>query len=309
MKRTITILVCIALVLCMIPMNVYAASLIVSPSTSTVAPGGTFTVNITGSECAGRVDISVSNGTASSSSVWVDNNSASVTVTAGSSGSTVITATPYDMADNNADVYNPGIQSVSVSIVAPSKPESKPSTSTNASNSNKPSNNRGDFRPEEEGLPKAEEEPEEPVRPEQFEVIIGEKTYVILENLTKKDAPDGFKLGETTYDSWPVNCFISKDDSMVLMLLQVKDVDEKAFFVYDEANQTFSPSIPVSVSDYLEKSLEYKQLKELQKEVENSSNTLAVVLGILLIVSVIGNGFFLYNMYKTKGGFNIRKKQ
>lgn len=160
-----------------------------------------------------------------------------------------------------------------------------------------------------EGLPKVEEEPEEPVRPEQFEVTIGEKTYIILENLTKNDAPDGFELAETTYDSWPINCFVNSDNSMILMLLQVKDSDEKAFFVYDEANQTFSSSVPVSVSDYLEKSVEYKELKTYKEDTKNAPNVLAIVLGVVLVASVVFNGYLVYRICRNKEtGLKFLKK-
>ena len=62
-----------------------AVSISVSPSVSSIEPGKTFSVTISGNDATGRVNVSVSGGTASSSSVWVENNSQSISVTAGSS--------------------------------------------------------------------------------------------------------------------------------------------------------------------------------------------------------------------------------
>ena len=83
MKKLLSVFLLI-LILCLnFPTQVLAApSFYVSASSSTVAPGGTFTATITGSECVGRVNITVSNGSSSHSEVWVEDNSASITVTA-----------------------------------------------------------------------------------------------------------------------------------------------------------------------------------------------------------------------------------
>ena len=45
-----------------------------------------------------------------------------------------------------------------------------------------------------------EQEEEEPLeKPEQIEVEIGDKTYVICEDITEEDAPAGFKLAKAKY--------------------------------------------------------------------------------------------------------------
>ncbi len=107
-----------------------AASFSISASRGSVSPGGTFQVTISGSDCTGRVNLSVSNGTLSESAVWVENSSYTVTVTAGSSGSVSVTATPAEgFSDGNGDIYSPGSRTVSVAIVQPQKPStSKPSS-------------------------------------------------------------------------------------------------------------------------------------------------------------------------------------
>ena len=93
--------------------KIEASSFSMSASTSSVRPGQSFTVTISGNDCTGRVNLSASNGSVSPSSVWVENGSVSATVTAGSSGSVTVTATPQTgFSDGNGDPYNPGSRSV-----------------------------------------------------------------------------------------------------------------------------------------------------------------------------------------------------
>lgn len=113
--------------------TVFAASISIGASTGSVSPGGTFTVSI-GGNVTGRVNVSVSNGTANASSVWVENSTASVTITAGSSGSVTVTASPIaGLSDENGDLADASPRSVSVSIIQPAAP-STPNTPTPPSN-------------------------------------------------------------------------------------------------------------------------------------------------------------------------------
>ena len=123
----------LALLLIMGSWEVMAASFSMHASTGTVSPGATFQVTITGNDCIGRVNLSVSNGTLSASSVWIEDDSASVTVTAGSSGTVQVTASPVvGFSDGNGELYSPGSRSGSVNIVQPQRPSSggssRPST-------------------------------------------------------------------------------------------------------------------------------------------------------------------------------------
>lgn len=148
MKKYLGILMMIVfiLILCGVPVN--AASFGMSSSKSQVNPNESFTVSI-GGQCIGRVNISVSNGTASTSSIWVEQNYVPVTIKAGSSGSVVVTATPAPgFSDPDANEYSPGARSTTVTIhqkttssgtQKPTTNTNKPTTSTNTTtNTNKP---------------------------------------------------------------------------------------------------------------------------------------------------------------------------
>lgn len=96
----------------------FAVSISVSPSKSTVSPGGSFSVTIRGSDATGRVNISVSGGTTNQSFVWIENNSQTITVKAGNSGTVIISASGELSSNSGKDKTVSA--SASVSIVKPS---------------------------------------------------------------------------------------------------------------------------------------------------------------------------------------------
>ena len=77
MKKYIGILIMTVLILILWGVPVKAASFGISSSKRQVKPNESFTVSV-GGQCIGRVNISVSNGTASTSSVWVEQGYTSV---------------------------------------------------------------------------------------------------------------------------------------------------------------------------------------------------------------------------------------
>lgn len=120
--------------------TVYAASFSMSASKSSVSPNSTFTISV-GGDCIGRVNLSVSNGTLSTSSVWVEMGYETVTVTAGGSGTVTVTATPTaGFSDADGNEYNPGSKSVSVKINTPGGSSGGSSGGSGSSGTTTPSN-------------------------------------------------------------------------------------------------------------------------------------------------------------------------
>lgn len=125
--------------LSIIPQTIKAASFGMSASTSQVAPYGSFIVNV-GGDSIGRVNLSVSNGSLSTSSVWVEQGYARVYVTAAGSGTVTVTASPTaGFSDADANPYNPGSRSVSVRIVTPSSSSGSSTPSYGNQNTTRPS--------------------------------------------------------------------------------------------------------------------------------------------------------------------------
>lgn len=134
----------------LIPAKVYAGgSFSISRGSASLNPGGTTTITITASNCAGQFSISSSNtsvATVNNSSAWLDNSSITVTVTAKSAGTATISIRAADVTDTDLnDVTGTKTCTITVTNPAPAEPEtSKPSnsgSSTNTSSGNRTSSN------------------------------------------------------------------------------------------------------------------------------------------------------------------------
>ena len=106
-KSILCVILILAVIMVLSPKSQAAAGLVINFSKSTANVGDTVTVTVTGQGLAGRADLTVSGpATLSENSVWVDNNSATVTAKITGEGSVKITATPTSMADSTtADPY------------------------------------------------------------------------------------------------------------------------------------------------------------------------------------------------------------
>lgn len=125
----------IIFILSVIPLN--AASFGMSSSVREVSPNGSFTISV-GGDSIGRVDLTVTNGTLSTNSVWVEQGYVSVRVTAGGSGTVTVTATPVTgFSDADGNMYSPGSRTVSINISSNSS-----SSSSNGSRPNTPTVNK-----------------------------------------------------------------------------------------------------------------------------------------------------------------------
>lgn len=117
-------------------------------------------VNVTvSSDCVGRVNLTVSNGKASTNKVWIEGGAQTVTVTVGNSGTTTITASAQDgiLSNNGVDVP---ISSITKTITINSNNtsgnnngnsnnnSSSNNNSNNASNSNSNSNSNTQQQPQ-----------------------------------------------------------------------------------------------------------------------------------------------------------------
>lgn len=117
--------------------NIYASSIAVSGASS-ASPGNTVNVSVGGS-FTGRVNVTVSNGYGNKS-IWVENNTVTVPVTVGSSGTTTITAVSDDgTSDSNGNNLGVIRGSKSIQIVQPTPtpaPTPTPTTPNNNNNNN-----------------------------------------------------------------------------------------------------------------------------------------------------------------------------
>jgi VCBS repeat-containing protein len=121
--------------------SLYASSINMTAYT-TLEIGGTTTITITGSDVTGRFNISTSNAgivSLNSSSVWVENNSVSVTATAKAAGTATITLTPNDVSNGvGTDITGTiGTKTITIKVnEVPKNNPTPPTTPTTNSNAN-----------------------------------------------------------------------------------------------------------------------------------------------------------------------------
>ncbi len=131
MKKVVKYL---SLIICTFIMSIgyaKAASYDVSVTSNTVTVGNSVTLTIKGNDLAGKFTLLSSNSgvaSLSGSSLWIDNDSKSITISTSSAGTTVITITPTDVTsyDGNAVTGNK-----TVTITVNSKPTSNPNNGGN----------------------------------------------------------------------------------------------------------------------------------------------------------------------------------
>jgi len=122
--------------------NVFAAGYSVSTTSNSVTIGNSVTLKISGSDIAGKFSISTSDSSVvsiSTGSVWIDNNTQSITLKTNKVGSATITIKPTDVTSYSGDTIT-GNKSVTITVKAkPVTPSGGGSSSGGSgSSSNKP---------------------------------------------------------------------------------------------------------------------------------------------------------------------------
>ncbi len=120
-----------------------AASFSVKASSSSVNVGDKYTVTITGNNVTGKFTIK-GNGNVtlnSATSVWIENNSTTVSVTAKNAGTGTITVTAADVADSTTGDAVSGAKECSVTIKEKTTTTTAPSTTTTNTNQKSSNNN------------------------------------------------------------------------------------------------------------------------------------------------------------------------
>lgn len=141
MKKVLSIILAVMLVVCALPITAFAAgSVSVSTSSISMAPGQSKTFTITATNAAGRVDISSSNpavATVSTASEFLDNSTVTVTVKAVAAGSATISVVCTDVSDYDLNTIS-GTKTISINVAeattaAPTttKPKTTASTAAN----------------------------------------------------------------------------------------------------------------------------------------------------------------------------------
>ena len=202
--------------------------------------------------------------------------------------------------------------STTVTVSNPSSGSSGGSSSSGSSSSGGSShtpssgtNGRGDFNSSSVVEPETEQEEEaDPSeKPDQIEVTVGDKTYVIVEDLTDKEFPEGFAAEDAGYGEydWPIQIAKSEASQYTLILLMDPETEEESWFFYDEETGTITSSKTITVAE----TLEYERL--VAEAAEPEDNTLTIVLGVAAGVFALAfaglGGYNIYTRKKSKDMF------
>ena len=190
MKKIKYLLIALALLL-VLPFKVYAAGGISLSTTSlSIEKGSSASFKVTANNAAGRIDIASANSsiaTANKTSVFLDKDSVTVTVTAKEVGSTTINVALTDVSTYDEEEKT-GTLTVTINVTEPKKEEPAPSNNTNNNtntntNTNTNKNNNNNNKTEEK-----KEEPEVVEKELNEEPVISEaeKKYNKALDLVKK---------------------------------------------------------------------------------------------------------------------------
>ena len=132
MKKIVSILLAMMLLIGVVSINAFAAGgLGISTGSLSLKPGANGTVTVSASNCAGTFSVSSSNpsvATASASTDWLDNDSATISISAKSAGTAVITVTATDMATYDEENITGQARSITVTVAAPAAPATTTTT-------------------------------------------------------------------------------------------------------------------------------------------------------------------------------------
>lgn len=240
--------------------------------------------------------------------------SATFTFKANKTGNTTVSASTVAGETWDDGSFSCGTASATVTVnAAPSSSgnsggSSSSGSSSSGGSSHTPSsgtNGRGDFNSSSVVEPETEQEEEaDPSeKPEQIEVTVGDKTYVIVEDLTDKEFPEGFAAEDAGYGEydWPIQIAKSEASQYTLILLMDPETEEESWFFYDEETGAITSSRSITVTE----AIEYERLAA--EAAEPQDNTLTIALGVAAGVFALAfaglGGYNIYTRKKSKDMF------
>ncbi len=124
MKKVLSVLIAVALLLCVFSINAFAAGgMAVSTGSLSLKPGDNASFTVSASNAAGSFSVSSSDSSVATASIngenFLDNNSATISVSAKSAGTAVITIRATDMATYDEEDISGQTRTVTITVAAP----------------------------------------------------------------------------------------------------------------------------------------------------------------------------------------------
>lgn len=89
-------------------------------------------------------------------------------------------------------------------------------------------------------------------RPQQLEVAVGEKEYVVVENYADIEIPQGLAVTVAKLGEYDIPALADKDLKYTLVLLYDEETGDNAWFFYDQEKSEFSASVPMSTDELID---------------------------------------------------------
>lgn len=306
LKRLLYMLLFLGIIGVCFSLESYAASFSVS-APSSVQPGQSFTITITGNSATGRIDVQVSNATLNSSYVWVENNSQSITATAGSEGSISITATATSLADSDTGEDMTGTRSCSVSVQQPIV-EAPPSEGYSDNNKTTRKTKEPEEKPEEEkrelglyGLVvKGEKEDGSIIElnlDKEFEFSRHEYIIYVPSDVKKIDLEtESYEYNETTEIIGTENDLVPGEN---IITIRITDGDNESIYTLKVIKEEMAEEIK-EVEETIEETTKKEEVNFFNREISfQIKYFILLVLGI-----VLGEAFIIILLSKL-----IKRKQ
>ena len=263
----------------------YAGSFSIScyPS-GTVEPGSTVTISITGNNATGKVNITATNITLNNSSVWIEDNTKTITGIAGADGTTAkITATATDVSDSTTGDPISGSKSLSIAIkkkeieVKPVIPTKNNETTTNtnkntSTNTNKKNNNTKDSKKTNQNTQitvKQQEEKKEEDETHKIGVY-----YLYIEAVNENGEKEEIKLDkEFNYDIYEYNCTVNEKVQKLEIQKEAYEYNDLVEIIGADEIKYGENIITIKIKkDEQEVIYNINVLKEGKKEIEETKN-------------------------------------
>lgn len=85
--------------------------------------------------------------------------------------------------------------------------------------------------------------------PEDIKVSVGDKEYILAENISENDVPKGFTITSAMYGEYEIPVIKDSELKYTFAMLKDPETGDGKWFFYDEENDTFSSSSQISAED------------------------------------------------------------
>lgn len=85
--------------------------------------------------------------------------------------------------------------------------------------------------------------------PEDIKVSVGDKEYILAENISENDVPKGFTITSAMYGEYEIPVIKDSELKYTLAMLKDPETGDGKWFFYDEEKDTFSSSSQISAED------------------------------------------------------------